>query len=204
MPYHSHPRVSGCAENGIVHCHSPEVGLACHLSSKDGSNDQSESPLHPGQGHRNYGYHHYGLSSVRRDPGESADQSLRQRMVGQDKTCDQYEHHLHSECQQIPEAGIPMIKHWNAGFWNLLTFAMQMVFILVTGFVLAYHPLAQRLIRGLTRIPSNGRQAVVMVTVVAMTLSWVQWGLGLVVGAILAREMARQAYFRGMAVHYPV
>src|SRR5660397_207827 len=46
-----------------------------------------------------------------------------------------------------------MIKHWNAGFWNLLTFAMQMVFILVTGFVLAYHPLAQRLIRGLTRIP---------------------------------------------------
>jgi len=97
-----------------------------------------------------------------------------------------------------------MIKHWNAGFWNLLTFAMQMVFILVTGFVLAYHPLAQRLIRGLTRIPSNGRQAVVMVTVVAMTLSWVQWGLGLVVGAILAREMARQAYFRGMAVHYPV
>lgn len=102
------------------------------------------------------------------------------------------------------EGPMDMVTHWNAGFWNLLTFAMQMVFVLVTGFVLAYHPLAQKLIRGLTRIPSNGRQAVVMVAVVAMALSWVQWGLGLIIGAILAREMARQAYFRGMPVHYPV
>ena len=29
---------------------------------------------------------------------------------------------------------------WYGGFWNLLTFAMQMVIILVTGTVVAYHP----------------------------------------------------------------
>ena len=29
---------------------------------------------------------------------------------------------------------------WYDGFWVLLTFAMQMVIILVTGFVVAYHP----------------------------------------------------------------
>ena len=32
-------------------------------------------------------------------------------------------------------------QSWYGGFWNLLTFAMQMVIILVTGTVVAYHPI---------------------------------------------------------------
>ena len=99
---------------------------------------------------------------------------------------------------------IQMIDHWYSGFWNLLTFAMQMVLILVTGYVLAYHPLTQKLIRALARIPANGRQAAVLVALVAMVLSWINWGLGLIVGAIMARETARQAYFKDIKVHYPV
>ena len=30
-----------------------------------------------------------------------------------------------------------MLKHWNKGFWTLLTFSMQMCLILVTGYALA-------------------------------------------------------------------
>ena len=97
-----------------------------------------------------------------------------------------------------------MIKHWHSGFWNLLTFAMQMVLILVTGYVLAYHAYTQKIIRGLARVPSTGPQAAVLVTIVAMVLSWINWGLGLIVGAIMARETARQAYFKNIPVHYPV
>src|SRR5699024_1300561 len=40
--------------------------------------------------------------------------------------------------------------------------------------------------------------------VIAMVVTWVQWGLGLIVGAVLAREMGRQASERGISVHYPL
>lgn len=99
---------------------------------------------------------------------------------------------------------IQMIDHWYSGFWNLHTFAMQMVLILVTGYVLAYHRLTQKLIRGLACMPKTGRQAVVMVALVAMILSWVNWGLGLIVGAIVARETGRQMHFKNIKVHYPL
>lgn len=99
---------------------------------------------------------------------------------------------------------IEMVDHWYDGFWNLHTFAMQMVLILVTGYVLAYHRLTRKLILGLARLPKSGRQAVVMVALVAMILSWINWGLGLIVGAIVARETGRQAYFNNIKVHYPV
>ncbi len=93
---------------------------------------------------------------------------------------------------------------WYDGFWELLTFAMQMVVILVTGFVVAYHPWVRRAILRLVRIPRNGRQTVVLVGLGSMLAGWISWGLGLVFGAILAREAGKAAHRRGMAVHYPL
>lgn len=93
---------------------------------------------------------------------------------------------------------------WYGGFWNLLQFAMQMVIILVTGFVVAYHPRVRAGILRLVRLPKNGRQAVVLVGVGSMLTGWVSWGLGLIFGAILAREMGKLAARTGMAVHYPL
>lgn len=97
-----------------------------------------------------------------------------------------------------------MVGYWYDGFWTLLTFAMQMVLILATGYVLAYHPFVRRAIERVASVPNSGKQAVVLVGVIAMVVSWVQWGLGLIVGAVLAREMGRQAERRGLAVHYPL
>ena len=97
-----------------------------------------------------------------------------------------------------------MVGYWYDGFWTLLTFAMQMVLILATGYVLAYHPIVRRAIERVASVPNSGKQAVVLVGVLAMVISWVQWGLGLIVGAVLAREMGRQAERRGLAVHYPL
>ena len=93
---------------------------------------------------------------------------------------------------------------WYAGFWNLLQFAMQMVIILVTGFVVAYHPRVKGGILRLVSLPKNGRQAVVLVGIGSMLTGWVSWGLGLIFGAILAREMGKLAAKNGMAVHYPL
>lgn len=93
---------------------------------------------------------------------------------------------------------------WYDGFWSLLQFAMQMVIILVTGNVVAYHPRVRAGILRLVRIPSSGRQAVVLVGVGSMLVGWISWGLGLIFGAILAREMGREAHRRGLPVHYPL
>ena len=93
---------------------------------------------------------------------------------------------------------------WYGGFWNLLQFAMQMVIILVTANVVAYHPWARRVILILVRIPRNGAQAAVLVGVASMLTAWISWGLSLIFGAILAREMGKYAVRNGMPVHYPL
>jgi short-chain fatty acids transporter len=81
---------------------------------------------------------------------------------------------------------------------------MQMVLILVTANVVAYHPRVRKGILRLVRLPKNGRQAVVLVGVGSMLTGWVSWGLGLIFGAILVREMGKHAGKSGMAVHYPL
>ena len=95
-------------------------------------------------------------------------------------------------------------RSWYGGFWALLQFAMQMVIILVTGCVVAYHPRVRAGILRLIRLPKNGRQAVVLVGLGSMLTGWISWGLGLIFGAILAREMGKLAAKEGMAVHYPL
>ena len=51
---------------------------------------------------------------------------------------------------------------WYGGFWALLQFAMQMVIILVTANVVAYHPRVRGVILSLVRIPKNGRPIVLV------------------------------------------
>jgi short-chain fatty acids transporter len=96
-----------------------------------------------------------------------------------------------------------LVGYWYDGFWAFLGFSMQMVVILMTGFVVAYHPRVNAVIRRLTRLPNDGKTAVVFVGVVTMLLGWVHWGLSLVAGAIFAREMGKTAHERGIDVHYP-
>ena len=99
---------------------------------------------------------------------------------------------------------VQMVQYWFDGFWVLLSFTMQAVLILVTGFVLAYHPLIQSQITRLLSIPSSARQAILLVGLIAMVVAWFHWGLGLIIGGLLAREMGRQANERGLDVHYPL
>ena len=93
---------------------------------------------------------------------------------------------------------------WGGGFWDFLPFAMQMCLILVTGHALAVSPPARRLVGRLADLPRGPRSAAALAAFVSVSLSLVHWGLGLVVGALLAREIGRSALRRGVAIHYPV
>ena len=91
--------------------------------------------------------------------------------------------------QQTP---MMMVRSWGGGFWGLLTFAMQMVLILVTGHTLAQAPVFKRTLSTLASIPKSAGTAIILVTVVAGIASWINWGFGLVLGALFAKEIAKR------------
>lgn len=86
---------------------------------------------------------------------------------------------------------LAMLEHWGNGFWQLLGFSMQMVLILVTGWVLATTVFVRRILEAAARLARTPGQAIVAVTLVSLVAAWVNWGFGLVIGAMFARELAR-------------
>lgn len=89
------------------------------------------------------------------------------------------------------QSPVQMVDFWGKGFWSLLPFAMQMVLILVTGYVLADTPFFRRALEALTSFAKTPGQAIILVTLVVLAASWVNWGFGLVLGALCARQLAR-------------
>ena len=90
------------------------------------------------------------------------------------------------------------------GLWALLSFSMQMCLILVTGYVVANTPVAQRVLGVVARLPNSTPAAAALISIVAMSLALLNWGLGLIAGALLAREVGIAMQRRGIAVHYPI
>lgn len=93
---------------------------------------------------------------------------------------------------------------WSEGVWGLLAFSMQMCLILVTGSAIAESPIVSRGLSRLAAWPASMAQAAALVSAVAIAAGLLNWGLGLVVGAILARETGRSLVSRGIACHYPL
>jgi len=89
------------------------------------------------------------------------------------------------------ESPLNMIVHWYTGLWELLAFAMQMALIIVTGSAVASAPGAKKIIVRLASKAKSGKHAVWLVTFVSILTSFLHWGLSLVVGALLAKEIAR-------------
>jgi short-chain fatty acids transporter len=85
-----------------------------------------------------------------------------------------------------------ILTGWYAGIFNILGFAFQMILILVSGHALAYSPPVQRGLKRVVARIATPNQAVVVTFLVAAAASWINWGFGLVIGAVLAREVAKQ------------
>ena len=88
-----------------------------------------------------------------------------------------------------------MLKAWYGGVWgqqNIFTFAFQMVLILVTGYTLAEAPVLKRAIVAVAGKPKNQVQGALLCFAVSAVLSLLNWGLGLVAGALVARQVAKR------------
>jgi short-chain fatty acids transporter len=77
-------------------------------------------------------------------------------------------------------------------FWALVPFTMQMVMIIVGGYVLASTPIVYWLIRSLAGIPKTARGAVAMVALFSMLTSLISWGLSLIFSGLFVRELAHR------------
>ena len=84
------------------------------------------------------------------------------------------------------------IRNWGDGFWVLLEFGMQMCLMLVAGYLLASSPPVKRLLDLLTSLFQTPRSAIAALALLSMALSWINWALGIVGGAVLARLLARR------------
>ena len=90
------------------------------------------------------------------------------------------------------QSPLTTVQQWGDGFWGLLTFSMQMLLVLVTGFMLACTPLVKALLERLASLAKSPGSAIVLVTLVSLIASWINWGFGLVVGALFAKALARK------------
>ena len=93
-----------------------------------------------------------------------------------------------------------MTSYFGNGMWSFLQFSMQMALIIVTGSALANSGPVKGGLRKLAGSVKTPGGAVLMVSFVMAAGSWLNWGFGLIIGALLARELAR----RVKGIHYPL
>lgn len=87
---------------------------------------------------------------------------------------------------------LDMINHWGNGVWGLLAFSMQMALVLITGHTLASSPPIKKGLRTLAKVANTPTQAILAVSFVSAMACWLNWGFGLVIGALYARELAKR------------
>ncbi len=99
-----------------------------------------------------------------------------------------------------------ILSFWENGVWNngLLVFAYQMMLILVLGHVLVLSKPVELLILRITKLVSSSSNAAVLVALPTLLVSFFNWGLGLIFGAILARKVGEYAKSKGIPINYPL
>ncbi len=89
---------------------------------------------------------------------------------------------------------LAMLEAWgsDSGFWSLLGFSMQIALILVLGSAMASAPVCKKALRAVAGLAHDKKQAIVLTSFVSTLCCWLNWGFGLVIGVLLAKEIVRK------------
>jgi short-chain fatty acids transporter len=101
-----------------------------------------------------------------------------------------------------PHSPYQLMHDWVNGFWTLLTFAMQMSVLMVTGFCVADSRPVHRLITKFATSFKRPSSAIMAYSLLIAVIWWLHWGVGMMVGIIMGRELC--ARNKGMGLHYPM
>lgn len=77
-------------------------------------------------------------------------------------------------------------------FWALIPFTMQMVMIIIGGYVVASTPAVYWLIRRLAALPKTPRGAIALIAFLSMLTSLISWGLSLIFSGLFVRELTQR------------
>jgi len=89
-------------------------------------------------------------------------------------------------------APLQIVTYWGQSLFDILAFAMQMTLVVITGYALAVSKVVHNALKALVRIPKTPVQTVLFIALVSMVLYYMNWGLGLIAGALLAKEAGKQ------------
>ena len=78
------------------------------------------------------------------------------------------------------------------GFWSLIPFTMQMVMIIIGGYVVASTPLVQRAMQKLAQLPQTPRQAITLVAVFSELTALLSWGMSPIISGLLVRQLTQR------------
>lgn len=92
-----------------------------------------------------------------------------------------------------------MITTWGNGIYGIIAFAFQMILILVTGHALALSPAVNKVLVWIAGRGETPVRAGMIVAFVAAVCCFLSWGFGLIIGGLLALEIAK----RTKRVDYP-
>ncbi|MGO9136597.1 MAG: short-chain fatty acid transporter [Syntrophales bacterium] len=96
---------------------------------------------------------------------------------------------------------VQLVDDWVKGFWVLLTFAMQMSLLMITGFTVADSKYVKRGLIRLVDFPKTKTQVIVFFSLFIGILYYLHWGVGMMAAIIMGREFAVRK--RGLGLHYP-
>ncbi len=98
-----------------------------------------------------------------------------------------------------------VLGFWKGGFWGLLEFTMQMVLILILGHAIAISQPVNSLLDKIAALAKTNTQAVMITGLSTMMAGYLNWGFGLILGAILARKIGeRAALSKRKSLNYPL
>lgn len=89
---------------------------------------------------------------------------------------------------------IALVNAWgnDKGFWGLLSFSMQMALVLVLGSAMASAKVFKNFLAKIATLANDKKSAILVTTFVSVICCWLNWGFGLIAGALLAKEVARR------------
>lgn len=104
----------------------------------------------------------------------------------------------------IADRGMELVDFWYNGLWidSMLVFAVQMMLMLVLGHALALTKPVDVFMSSMTRYCNSTSSAAFTVTLLTILVSLLNWGLGLIFGAILARKVGERASTKGLSMNY--
>jgi len=111
---------------------------------------------------------------------------------------------INMQLDRTPALATSLVEAWGKGFLSLLELAMHMALILITGSIIASSPPVRKLLIKIANIPNNMFQAVLLVAFIVPLINWFHFGLGIMFGIQLGRQVVLAAKIKKYNLHNPL